>query len=90
MARTTTTHLARLTLQIDRQEYRVRPLRGDLTEGIVIAWRLTRAGAAARYVVAETLEGPACSCEDMRYRHSGKNQGMCKHIRAMRVLGLLP
>ena len=80
----------RLILEINGRRYGVRPLQGELgPPGVVLAWRLARVGAAARYVVAETLEGPTCSCQDMRFRRHGRDRIGCKHIRALKALGLL-
>jgi hypothetical protein len=79
----------RLTLSIDGLDYRLRPLPGDLGSRIVMAWRLHKVNTPTRHDVAETLDGVTCSCGDQRFRHEGRDAAGCKHIRALRALGLL-
>jgi hypothetical protein len=91
MARTRKTapaNTCRLTLTIRGRDYDVRPLRGDLGPGVVLAWRLAKVGTPTRHVVAETLDGTTCSCGDQMWRHAGRGSS-CKHIRAMKAVGLL-
>src|SRR5829696_3643829 len=52
------------------------------------AWRLRKADGTT-YDVAETPHGPTCDCGDQTYRHEGIDGTGCKHIRALRALGLL-
>jgi hypothetical protein len=74
-----------LTLTIAGTDYRLRPVaRGDLGPDVLVAWTLRKAGTATRHVAAETIEGPTCDREDHLYRRRP-----CKHIRAMRAMGLL-
>jgi hypothetical protein len=83
------THKCRLTLSIDGQDYRLSPTRGDLGSGVVLAWRLHKMGTSTRHDTAETLDGPTCSCGDQTWRHEGKDSIGCKHVRALKALGLL-
>ena len=74
-----------MTLTIAGTDYRLRPVaREDLGPDVLLAWTLRKAGTATRHVVEVSVEGPRCDCADHLYRRHP-----CKHIRAMRVLGLL-
>jgi hypothetical protein len=79
----------RLTLTIDDLDYRLSPLPGDLGSGVIMAWRLHKLGTPTRHDVAETLDGATCTCGDQTFRHEGRDASGCKHIRALRALGLL-
>jgi hypothetical protein len=41
------------------------------------------------YTVADTGDGATCDCPDFLFRHDGHDQTGCKHVRALRALGLL-
>lgn len=79
----------RLTLMIDGQDYRVIPIRAGLGSGVALAWRLHKLGTPTRHDVAEGLDGATCTCEDQAFRHEGRDAIGCKHVRALRALGLL-
>jgi hypothetical protein len=54
------------------------------------AWRLAkRGGDGAVYDVAATAHGDTCTCPDQTYRHEGRDETGCKHIQALRLMGLL-
>lgn len=74
----------RLELSIRGARYALRPLPNP--EGR--AWRL-RKGDGTAYHVGETMHGPTCDCGDFVWRRDGLDFRMCKHIRALRVLGLI-
>jgi hypothetical protein len=74
-----------LTLRIAGTDYRLRPVaRRDLGPDVLVAWTLRKAGTATRHVVEETIDGTMCDCPDHLYRRHP-----CKHVRALRALGLL-
>jgi hypothetical protein len=52
------------------------------------AWRLRKADGTT-YTVADTTDGASCECADQVFRHEGEYTPGCKHIRALRALGLL-
>jgi len=80
--------LARLTLRIGGTDYRLRPSPVP-PPGFLAVWTLRNLGperAGAVYSVAQFKgEGPGCTCPD--HEHNG---AICKHIMALRALGLLP
>lgn len=77
----------RLTVRIRSVDYTARPVRPETPE-VTRAWRLRRADGET-YTVADTTDGATCECMDFLYRHDGRDQDGCKHIRALRVLGLI-
>jgi hypothetical protein len=77
----------RLTVTIRGEEYHATPLEPE-ADDVVKAWRLRKASGDA-YVVADTADGATCECRDYVYRHEGRDQVGCKHIRSLRALGLL-
>jgi hypothetical protein len=74
----------RLTLHLRGLAYDVSPIACD--EGR--AFRLAKADGT-NYDVAETPYGPTCDCGDQTWRHEGRDILGCKHIRALRALGLI-
>ena len=75
-----------LRLSIGGTEYRITPLTPPA--GIKVAWTLRKQspdGSAVYQVSVEKSEPPACSCPDCSI--SG---AICKHIGALRALGLIP
>jgi hypothetical protein len=76
----------RLTCTIRGVSYTVRPIRPE-TSDVVRAWRLRKADGES-YTVADTADGQVCDCADHVYRHDG-NGTACKHVRALRALGLI-
>jgi hypothetical protein len=85
MGKTSKARTCRLTLAISGVEYRLTPGRPDLDRGAILVWSLHKLGTSARYEVAETMDGPICTCPDHRYSYSGQ----CKHIRSLKVLKLI-
>lgn len=53
------------------------------------AYRLSKADGAV-YDVRETEHGPECDCGDFVYRRAGLDAAGCKHVKALRGLGMLP
>jgi hypothetical protein len=76
--------LARLTLTINGTAYAVRPVPSP--DGR--AWSI-RKPDGTRHAVAETPHGPTCDCGDFTWRRDGIDADGRKHIRAMRVVGLI-
>src|SRR4051794_10245470 len=74
----------RLTVHIRGVAYGARPIASE--DGR--AWRLRKADGTL-HDVAETPHGPTCSCGDQTFRHEGLDALGCKHIRALRALGLI-
>lgn len=52
------------------------------------AWRLTKE-TSEHYDVILTPHGAECSCADWTYRRNHKDALGCKHVRALRAVGLL-
>jgi len=75
-----------LTLSIDGRQYRLRPA-PPTGRGSKI-WRLTVLGgqsrAGATYSVCQFKHSVDCTCPDSTVQHA-----VCKHIRALQVLGLI-
>jgi hypothetical protein len=67
----------------------VRPIRPE-SSVVVKAWRLRKMDGTA-YVVADKIHGATCDCGDYHYCHEGKDKDQtgCKHVRAIRDLGLI-
>lgn len=81
-------NVCRLTLHIDGTPYAVRPMPAECFGATGRAWRLRKADGAA-YDVAETPDGATCDCGDQTFRHESIDAIGCKHIRALRALGIL-
>jgi hypothetical protein len=77
----------RLTVRIRGGVYTAHPIRPE-TSGVIRAWTLRKADGES-YTVADTIDGAICDCADFTFRHDGRDQTGCKHIRALRALGLL-
>jgi len=75
-----------LTLRINGESYRVRPLPADF--GGIKAFRLTRADGTFHDVNRDVF-GVGCTCGDHVWRREGIDPAGCKHARAARALGLL-
>jgi hypothetical protein len=88
MARTTPPpDTCRLSVTIRGTCYTARPVRAE-TPDVIRAWRLRRPDGEA-YTVADTIDGQQCTCADFVYRHEGLDAIGCKHVRALRALGLI-
>jgi hypothetical protein len=81
--------VCRLALTIAGVDYRVRFISAPAFGATDRAVRLRKVGADAAYNVAPTLNGPTCDCGDQVWRHEGRDDLGCKHIRACRVAGLI-
>src|SRR4051794_32118847 len=77
-----------LCLAIDHAVYAVTPIRPE-DRSIARAWRLAKKSDATAYAVAQTPHGATCDCGDQTFRHEGLDSLGCKHIRALRKVGLL-
>lgn len=77
----------RLTVTIRGESYTVRPVRAESSE-VCRIWRLRKPDGTA-YNVVETIHGAGCDCGDQTFRHEGRDQTGCKHIRALRALSLI-
>ena len=70
-----------MIVEIGRASYDVQPHGPD-------AWTLERSGAV--YCVDDSGERTKCDCPDWQYRHAELDGTLgCKHIRALRELGLV-
>ena len=70
-----------MIVDIGRSQYDVQPHGPD-------AWTLERPGAV--YCVDDSGERTRCDCPDWQYRHAELDGTLgCKHIRALRELGLV-
>ena len=76
-----------LTLRIGETAYNVRPV-ATVETVEVKAFHLTREGSPP-YRVSQTDRGFRCSCPDAQYRHGDPDDAGCKHVRAMRAVGLV-
>src|SRR5262249_38123360 len=79
--------LCRLTVTIRGTCYTARPVRPE-ADGVTRAWRLRKADGTT-YDVADTAHGATCDCADQTFRHEGIDAAGCKHVRALRALGLI-
>src|SRR4051794_31478492 len=86
-ARTRPHDVCRLTVSIRGVGYTARPIHPE-TSDVSRAWRL-RKPDGTDYTVAETIYGATCDCADYVFRHDGLDQTGCKHVRALRALGLI-
>ncbi len=77
-----------LTLRINGERYTVRPLDGRGV-GARRAWRLRKLSDGRVYDVADVSTGAECDCADHVFRREGIDPRGCKHVRALRALGLL-
>jgi hypothetical protein len=78
-----------LALSINHQVYTVTPIQSNDDE-IVQAWQLAkRGGDGAVHHVADTTRGATCDCADQTFRHEGNDTAGCKHIAALRSVGML-
>jgi hypothetical protein len=77
----------RLTVTIRGVAYTARSIRPE-TSNVARAWRLRKADGTT-YTVADTSDGATCDCGDFIFRHDGRDQAGCKHVRALRALGLI-
>lgn len=86
-AKTTAPDTCRLTITIRGEHYTARPLPAS-TGDVARVWRLRKADGTT-YDVADTADGATCECGDFVFRHDGLDQTGCKHVRALRALGLI-
>lgn len=56
---------------------------------VEVGWRLRKANGDC-YDVARTESGYTCDCPDFAFRRDGIDPDGCKHVKALRVVGLLP
>ena len=80
------TDLCGLTMSINGERYKVRPLRAEF--GGLKAFRLVKADGSF-HDISSDLHGPACTCGDFIWRREGLDPAGCKHRKAARALGLL-
>ena len=86
-ARARPADVCRLTITIRSVVYTARPIRPEMSD-VIRAWRLRKPDGTV-YSIADTIDGATCDCADFVYRHDGHDQTSCKHIRALRALGLI-
>jgi hypothetical protein len=82
----TTTGRCGLTLTINGQRYKVRPLPADF--GGLKAYRLTKSDGDF-HDVSRDVYGLSCTCGDFVWRRDGIDPEGCKHTRSCKALGLL-
>lgn len=78
-----------LTLTIAGQDYRIKGIDAPAFGSTSRAYSLRKVGADARYHAVATPHGPACDCPDYIFRREGIDPAGCKHLRALKALGLL-
>lgn len=79
-----------LVIAIDHQVYELHPITGISDPDVVRAWRLAKRGAdGAVYDVAERIDGAECTCPDYEVRRRGLDPSGCKHVKALRAVGLI-
>jgi hypothetical protein len=72
-----------LTITIRGVAYTARPLRPEASD-VIRAWRLRKVDGTT-YTVADTCDGATYDCPDFLFRHDGRDQAGCKHVRALRL-----
>ena len=80
--------VCRLTIEINDVAYRVSPIRVPREFGARRAYRLKRDAQAVHHVI-EQIHGTECSCGDFVFRRDGIDPRGCKHIKALKAVGLL-
>lgn len=78
---------AKLRLTINQGDYQVSNLNPHPAVAFA-AWRLTKPDGTS-YEVAVTGYGPTCSCPDYVWCREHKDPKGCKHVAALRALGLI-
>lgn len=88
---------ARLVLRIATRDHKGRWRETDYTVALLephpavasLAWRLMKDGGTF-HDVRLSDDGASCSCEDFLFCREGKDRAGCKHVAALRAVGLLP
>jgi hypothetical protein len=70
--------------------YEVSLLAPEPGTGIKKAYRLKNAENGNEYDLAWSNHGIECECGDFEFRRAGKDPEGCKHIDALRQLGMMP
>ncbi len=83
------TGTARLTLSINGVPYAIRPLAADPGAGVARLYQLRKEDGAL-YNVAQHGHGAECDCPAFVFDHDGRDDRGCKHLVALRAVGLLP
>jgi hypothetical protein len=86
-ARSKPADLCRMVVTIRGTDYTVKPLVVE-DDDIRAAWTLRKADGT-EYTLSHGIYGAGCTCADQTFRHEGRDDSGCKHIRACRALGLL-
>lgn len=86
-ARTPASDTCRLAITIRDIPYSLRPAENDANHPMR-AWTLRKLDGT-HYTVAETPDGATCDCADWVMRREHLDPRGCKHIRALRVFGLV-
>jgi SWIM zinc finger len=79
--------LCRLWLRINGTDYGVRRI-GDAPAAVLEAWRLTKCDGTT-YDVGRTADGYTCDCPDYDWRRGVTGDDVCKHVLALKAVGLL-
>jgi hypothetical protein len=79
--------VCRMTISIRGVSYTARPNCPESSD-VIRVWRLRKPDGTV-YTVADTIDGAMCDCADFTFRHEGHDQTGCKHVRALRALGLI-
>jgi hypothetical protein len=79
----------RLTLRIADKSYTVRGFPAACYGAGARGFRLRCLETGLTYDIAETPHGPTCDCPDQTFRHEGRDNRGCKHLRALTALGIL-
>jgi hypothetical protein len=81
-----TTGKCGLTLSINGQRYKVRPLPADF--GGIKAFRITKEDGDF-HDISRHVHGVECTCANFIWRRDGIDERGCKHVRSFKALGLI-
>jgi len=84
------TGVARLTLAINGVDYAVRPLAVAPGSGVARLYQLRKLADGTVYHASRHPHGDECTCPSFVYDHDGRDDRGCKHLVALRAVGLLP
>lgn len=84
------TGVARLTLAINGVDYAVRPLAVPPDSGVARLLQLRKLADGTVYHASQHPHGDECTCPSFVFDHDGRDALGCKHLVALRAVGLLP
>ena len=84
------TGVARLTLAINGVDYAVRPLAVPPDSGVARLLQLRKLADGTVDHASQHPHGDECTCPSFVFDHDGRDALGCKHLVALRAVGLLP